>query len=135
MEIKQLEYFVTAADQGSLNRAAEQLYTTQPNVSKVISALERELKTSLFERSNRGIRMTAQGELLYSHAISILKHSNMIRSMTGKECGRKFRISGYQSSLLTKLLAEFYHGGNLDPDLKYEYREGTVEQITDDVSY
>lgn len=134
MEIKQLEYFVTAADQGSLNRAAEQLYTTQPNVSKVIGALERELKTVLFERSNRGIRMTAQGELLYSHAISILKHSNIIRSMTGKQCARKFGISGYQSSLLTRLLAELYHGRNPDSDLKYEYREGTVEQITDDVS-
>ena len=33
MEIKQLEYFVAAVDHGSLNRAAEQLYTTQPNVS------------------------------------------------------------------------------------------------------
>lgn len=134
MEIKQLEYFVTAADHGSLNRAAEKLYTTQPNVSKVIGALERELKTSLFERNNRGIRMTAQGELLYSHAVSILKYSNMIRSMTGKQCGYKFRISGYQSSLLTKLLAEFYQGKCFDPNLKYEYREGTVEQITDDVS-
>ncbi len=88
MEIKQLEYFVTAVDQGSLNRAAEQLYTTQPNVSKVIGALERELRVPLFERSNRGIRMTAQGELLYSHAASILKHSHIIRSMMGRQCAR-----------------------------------------------
>ena len=43
MEIKQLEYFVAAVDHGSLNRAAEQLYTTQPNVSRVIHCLEREL--------------------------------------------------------------------------------------------
>lgn len=134
MEIKQLEYFVAAADQGSLNRAAQQLYTTQPNVSKVIGALERELRTPLFQRSNRGIRMTAQGELLYSHAASILKHSHIIRSMTGQQCTRKFSVSGYQSSLLTKLLAESYNVRNSSDDLKYEYREGTVEEITDHVS-
>lgn len=134
MEIKQLEYFVTAVDQGSLNRAAEQLYTTQPNVSKVIGALERELRVPLFERSNRGIRMTAQGELLYSHAASILKHSHIIRSMMGRQCARKFSVSGYQSSLLTKLLAELYNDRAADGALKYEYREGTVEEITDQVS-
>lgn len=134
MEIKQLEYFVTAADLGSLNRAAERLYTTQPNVSKVIGALERELKTSLFDRSNRGIHMTSQGELFYSHAVSILKHSNIIRSMAGRQCIRKFSVSGYQSSLLTKLLAESYYDREEEPELKFEYREGTVEEITDHVS-
>ena len=35
MEIKQLEYFAAAVEYGSLNRAAEKLYTTQPNVSRV----------------------------------------------------------------------------------------------------
>ena len=37
MEIKQLKYFVTAVDCGSLNQAAQQLYTTQPNVSRVLA--------------------------------------------------------------------------------------------------
>ena len=75
MEIKQLEYFVAAVDHGSLNRAAEQLYTTQPNVSRVIHCLERELKTSLLVRSNKGIRMTEQGEMLYRNAVHILRLS------------------------------------------------------------
>lgn len=134
MEIKQLEYFIAAADFGSLNRAAEQLYTTQPNVSKVISGLEKELNTSLFDRNNRGIRMTPQGEQLYTHAVSILKHSSIIRSMSGKQCTPKFSISGYPSNLLTRLLTELYNERAAKSQLKYEYREGTVETITDDVS-
>ena len=40
MEIKQLEYFAAAVEYGSLNRAAEKLYTTQPNVSRVGQAFD-----------------------------------------------------------------------------------------------
>lgn len=134
MEIKQLEYFVAAVDYKSLNRAAEQLYTTQPNVSRVIHSLEKELKTPLFIRSNKGIRMTEQGELLYGHAVSILKHSNIIRSMTAQQGVHKFSVSGYQSSLLTKLLVENYKNSSKSQEIRYEYREGTVEEITDNVA-
>ncbi len=73
MEIKQLEYFAAAVEYGSLNRAAEKLYTTQPNVSRVLNSLEKELHVTLLERSNKGIRMTQQGEELYGHAMSIFK--------------------------------------------------------------
>ena len=73
MEIKQLEYFAAAVEYGSLNRAAEKLYTTQPNVSRVLNSLEKELHVTLLERSNKGIKMTPQGEELYGHAMSILK--------------------------------------------------------------
>ena len=62
MEIKQLEYFAAAVEYGSLNRAAEKLYTTQPNVSRVLNSLEKELHVTLLERSNKGIKMTPQGE-------------------------------------------------------------------------
>ena len=134
MEIKQLEYFVAAVDHGSLNRAAEQLYTTQPNVSRVIHCLERELKTSLLVRSNKGIRMTEQGEMLYRNAVHILRHSHIIRSLAASQGAAKFGVSGYQSSLLTKLLVELYKGNGERSELHYEYREGTVEEITDDVA-
>ena len=132
MEIKQLEYFAAAVEYGSLNRAAEKLYTTQPNVSRVLNNLEKELHVTLLERSNKGIRMTQQGEELYGHAMSILKHSNVIRSMSERPNGRRFSVSGYRSGLLTKLMVQLYQ--NCGEQLKYEYREGTVEEITDNVA-
>ena len=49
MELKQLEYFMVACEKGSFNQAAECLYTSQPNVSKVIGMLEQELGRALFE--------------------------------------------------------------------------------------
>ena len=54
MEIKQLEYFVAASEKGSFNKAAECLYTSQPNVSKVILSLEKELGRELFVRNSKG---------------------------------------------------------------------------------
>ena len=140
MEIKQLEYFVTAVDCGSLNQAAQQLYTTQPNVSRVLAGLEKELCTELMVRSSKGISMTSQGELLYSHAMNILKHANIIRSMTGKQRAPRLSISGYRSSILTKLLTEIYqekealNRKNGESSLEFEYHEGTMEEITDDVA-
>ena len=61
MELRQLEYFMITCEKGSFNQAAECLYTTQPNVSKVISSLEKELGRPLFERSSRGIHITPYG--------------------------------------------------------------------------
>ena len=58
MELKQLEYFMVACEKGSFNQAAECLYTSQPNVSKVIGMLEQELGRALFERTSRGLRVT-----------------------------------------------------------------------------
>lgn len=133
MEIKQLEYFVATVDYGSLNKAAEQLYTSQPNVSKVIASLEKELGVLLFERNSRGMKMTEQGKMLYGYALSILKNSNVIRSMMQNQAGHHFSVSGYQSSILTKLIADTYER-HKDKDIKYGYREGNVEEITDDVS-
>lgn len=65
MEIKQLKYFVAVSEKGSLNKAAECLYTSQPNVSKVISGLEKEL----------GIVYIARNQLTaFQH---ILTHKNL----------------------------------------------------------
>ena len=47
MELKQLEYFTIVCEKGSFSQAAECLYTSQPNVSKVISSLEKELGRKL----------------------------------------------------------------------------------------
>ena len=64
MELKQLEYFTIVCEKGSFSQAAECLYTSQPNVSKVISSLEKELELRLFDRTTRDVRLTRSGELL-----------------------------------------------------------------------
>lgn len=72
MELYQLRTFVKIADEGSLTRAAELLFTSQPAVSAQVKALEEELGVPLFERSARGMKLTRKGELLYTHAVATL---------------------------------------------------------------
>jgi DNA-binding transcriptional LysR family regulator len=66
--IKQLRAFCFAAQSGSISKAAERLFLSQPSVSLQIQALERELGITLFERRGPRIRLTPDGETLYELA-------------------------------------------------------------------
>lgn len=72
MELRQLRYFVTIAEQGSFSRAAERLHVSQPPLSTQIKALEDELGARLLLRSNRGVMLTAAGEAFHADARAIL---------------------------------------------------------------
>lgn len=60
--------FNCVAQAGNISRAANQLYISQPAVSKAIKALEKNLKTTLFVRSSRGVKLTEEGQLLYKYS-------------------------------------------------------------------
>ena len=65
-----LEYykvFYTIVKCGSISAAADHLFLSQPAVSQTIRRLEKELNVELFIRTPKGIRLTAEGELLFAH--------------------------------------------------------------------
>ena len=61
MEFHQLRYFVAAAEDLSISRAAERLHLTQPALSRQISVLEDELGVALFDRIKKRIHLTDAG--------------------------------------------------------------------------
>lgn len=65
-------YFV--AKHGSFTHAAEALLQNQPNLTRAIKTLEAELGCTLFVRSNKGVRLTPDGERLYAHVSSAMEH-------------------------------------------------------------
>jgi DNA-binding transcriptional LysR family regulator len=79
MNLRQLEYFVSIADAGSVTRAAERLLVSQPSLSQQISALEAELGGELLERLPRGVRLTAAGQSLLPEARQAIHHANRAR--------------------------------------------------------
>ena len=70
----QLETFISVADAGSFNKAAEQLYITPPAVIKQINLLETSLGLELFVRTHRGLKLTASGKSLYKDAKYVIQY-------------------------------------------------------------
>jgi DNA-binding transcriptional LysR family regulator len=72
VELRQLQYFLTVAEELHFGRAAERLHIVQSAVSQQLRRLERELGLSLFERTTRTVRLTEAGRRLRPHAERIL---------------------------------------------------------------
>lgn len=72
MKLEWMHCFVEIAATGSLNKAAETLYLTQPAISKMMQALEKELGVTLLLRKKTGVSLTEHGELFLHYAKTIL---------------------------------------------------------------
>jgi DNA-binding transcriptional LysR family regulator len=70
--LRQLQFFVSAAEQGSVSGAARSLSISQSSVTEAIRGLEEELGVALFERKARGMELTHKGSLFLRHATQIL---------------------------------------------------------------
>lgn len=69
MTLQQLRYVVEVSRNGSISRAAQNLFVTQPSLSKAISDLETEMGITIFQRTNRGVTLTEEGTRFLSYEI------------------------------------------------------------------
>ncbi|MCS0505189.1 LysR family transcriptional regulator [Ancylobacter mangrovi] len=92
MEIKELRSFVRVAETLNFNRAAEQLNTSQPVVTKTVAQLEHKLGVKLFERTTRRVALTAAGVVMRREAEGLLAHfdrvQRAVRHAVAAESGR-----------------------------------------------
>ena len=111
MRKEQLRNFIEVADCGSINKAAEKLYISQPNLSRSIHALEEEMGKSLLERNNRGVVLTQTGKLLYYYARSILNQYQVLerlKSLENEVVYSKLSISVDSIFLKDDFILQFY---------------------------
>lgn len=121
MEISELKAFAAVVDTLSFSRAADQLFITQPAVSKRIASLEEKLGTKLFDRIGRHIRLTEAGVHLSASTSRILRDiENLQRNLSD--------LTGEPTGTLT--MATSHHIGlrRLPPVLKaFNQQFGKVE--------
>lgn len=72
-DLELYKIFVTVAKAGSFSAGAKELFLTQPAVSQAMQKLEQQLGARLFVRAHRGVTLTAEGQLLFQHALSALQ--------------------------------------------------------------
>ena len=77
MTLNQLRYFQAVARLQNFRAAAEELYISQPSLSRSIDSLEDELGVVLFEKSGRGIALTGSGRLLLEYANRIIEECDI----------------------------------------------------------
>lgn len=128
MELKQLQFLVVCAQTQSFSKAANLLFTTQSNVSKVIKALEEELGIELFERKQYGITLTEHGKRVYGHALSTLESAKKIVDFTSEEITEELRISCNPSSWMAKTFRDYYNEFGRD-DINYHIMSASTNEI------
>jgi DNA-binding transcriptional LysR family regulator len=82
--LRHLRYFRAVAEELHFGRAAERLGMAQPPLSRSIRGLEEELGARLFERSSRGVRLTAAGEVLLAESGELLDRAERVRALVAR---------------------------------------------------
>lgn len=107
ISIDQMKYFIAIVEHGSLNKASQYLYISQPALTKQLALLEKSLKRSLLLRTPAGMKLTPSGRYFYERCNTIIKMLN--ETITGVRCfGGKdtIRIGGL-SNLITYFLPKY----------------------------
>lgn len=135
MTLTQLNYLITIAETKSLNKAAEQLYVSQPSLTNAIKELEKELGITLFYRSGRGVTLTNDGTefLLYAKQIYGQYESVLEKYGKGGSYKKKFGVSTQHYSFAVKAFVDMAKEFDMS---KYEFalRETKTMEVISDVN-
>jgi len=106
LNYKHLEYFWAVAREGSVTRAAESLFVSQPAISAQIRKLETQLGEKLFEKSGRMLELTPMGRLVFGYADEIFTLGReLTETLRGQPTERPLRLAVGVAQALPKLAA------------------------------
>ncbi len=133
MTLQQIHYVITISETGSMNKASERLYITQPSLTNAVKELEKEIGIVIFNRSGRGVTLTSDGAEFITYARQVYQQYEMLseRYMLSK-AKKKFGVSSQHYSFAVEafvgMVREF---GTCD--YEFAIRETQTSQVIEDV--
>lgn len=132
MNIEHLRYVLEVAKCGSISKAAKELYLNQPYLSKVIGDIENELNIRIFERSNRGIRVTGQGQEALSKISSIVREMDELQHLNDEDQSLRFYIAVPTASYISDDFVDFVRRlCQQHSQVDVSYREADTTSVID----
>ena len=135
MTLQQIKYVIGISEAGSLNKAADRLYVSQPSLTSTIKDLEDELGIKLFHRASKGMVLTADGEEFLSSAKVLFANYENLMAKYGENgtLKKKFSVSCQHYSFAVKSFVEMVKKFNTN-EYEFAIRETKTKDVIDDVA-
>ena len=106
MTLQQLKYAITVAETGTITEAANKLYISQPSLTNAIHELEKEMNIIIFNRTNKGISISKEGEDFLGYARQVLEQAAILEDKYKGDNGgkKKFCVSTQHYSFAVNAL-------------------------------
>ena len=136
MNLSILEYVVETAKSGSISRAAQNLFLSQPHLSNSIKSLEAEIGVELFERSAKGMQLTEEGRVFVKEASDILENvARLKRKITvNPNSTVRASVSVTRSHQINQCITEFINENTDKESFVLHVKETNPFQVVEDVA-
>jgi DNA-binding transcriptional LysR family regulator len=135
MTIQQLHYVITISEMGSLNKASEVLYVTQPSLTSAVQELEKELGIVIFNRGGKGVTLTSDGAEFLQLARQVATQYDRLLDKYGKNgtLKKKFGVSAQHYSFAVKCFVEMVKHFDTE-EYEFAIRETKTLDVINDVA-
>ena len=135
MTLRQLKYVIAVAETGTITEAANRLYISQPSLTNAIHELEKEMHIVIFNRTNKGISLSKEGEDFLGYARQVVEQAAILEDRyKGKGGGKKqFCISTQHYSFAVNASVDLIKKYGQE-EYDFRLRETQTYEIIDDVA-
>lgn len=135
MTFQQLKYVITVAETGTITEAAGKLYVSQPSLTKAIHELEREMNIVIFNRTNKGISLSREGDEFLGYARQVLDQAAILEDKYkgGHGGKKKFCVSTQHYSFAVNAFVDLIKQYGQD-EYDFSLRETQTYEIIEDVA-
>ena len=134
MTLQQIKYVITVAEEGSISKAAQKLFIAQPSLTNQIHEVEKEFDIKIFNRTNKGIIISQDGEVFLGYARQIINSSDILEERyKNKKSKILFSVSAQHYSFAVNALIDLIKKYGKDY-YDFSIRETETHEIIDDVA-